>query len=283
MVSIVFGATGIVGGYIVANLARAGEDTIALSRAYREDKTLRWVQGDLGAPHRLDLPPADRLFCTAEIGLLADALPVIRTPALKRIVAFTSTSIATKAQSEIRAERELVRRWAEGERRLMMACKQFGIGCTILRPTIVYAEGRDANITRLAQFIQRFGVMPLAGRGEGLRQPVFAEDLAIGAIAAMNSEVTVNKIYALPGGETISYREMVGRIFDALHKPRRILPVPPALWRAALMLAGPWVANANAAMGSRMAMDMVFDASPARQDFGWHARDFKPDFRHMAG
>jgi nucleoside-diphosphate-sugar epimerase len=149
----------------------------------------------------------------------------------------------------------------------------------VLRPTIIYDEGRDANITRLARLIEKFGFMPLAGAGSGLRQPVHAQDLAIGALAAAASPAAANKIYAIPGTDTVSYREMIGRIFDGLHKPRRIIPVPPLLWRAAFALAKPFIANANVAMGNRMSKDMIFDPAPAVQDFGWRPRAFRPVFQ----
>jgi nucleoside-diphosphate-sugar epimerase len=200
-------------------------------------------------------------------------------PSLRRVVAFTSTSIVTKADSEIIAERESVRRWAAAEQQLIMACERLGIPWTVLRPTIIYEEGRDANITRLSRLIERFGFMPLAGSGLGLRQPVHAQDLAIGAVAAAASAAAANKIYAIPGRDTITYREMVGRIFDGMERRRHIVAVPPALWRVAFALAKPFVANANVAMGSRMAKDLIFDATPAMRDFGWNPREFRPKFR----
>lgn len=280
MRSVVFGATGIVGGHIVAHLVRAGEKPVAVSRSPHPSGSVEWVTGDLMAPQSLQLPDVDRLYCTVEVGALADALPHLHlhTPSLKRVVAFTSTSIVTKIESEIEAERVLLRRLADGERRLIDCCERLGIEWTILRPTIIYAEGRDANITRLARLIGKYGALPLAGRGSGLRQPVHAEDLAIGALQAAGSEAAANKTYALPGSDTITYREMVGRIFDGLRKPRRILSVPPALWRVAFALAKPLFPKANAAMGSRMAMNMVFDDTPAKQDFGWSPRGFHPRF-----
>ena len=278
MRSVVLGATGIVGGYIVAHLVRSGETPVAISRSPHAGDGIEWLQGDLTAPQGLTLPDVDRLFCTVDVGALADALPQLCTPSLKRVVAFTSTSIVTKIESEIEEERLLLQRLADGERRLIAACERLGIAWTILRPTIIYAEGRDANITRLARLIGKYGVLPLAGRGAGRRQPVHAEDLAIGAIQASESTAAAGRTYALPGAETITYREMVGRIFDGLHKPRRILSVPPVLWRAAFALAKPLFPKANAAMGSRMAMDMVFDDVPAKQDFGWNPRGFRPRF-----
>jgi nucleoside-diphosphate-sugar epimerase len=278
MQSFVIGATGIVGGHIVEQLVRAGERPMALSRAPHQGESVEWVRGDLAEPAALKLTPFETLYCTADVGLLADAIPHIHTPALKRIVAFTSTSIVTKIDSEIAAERELLRRLADGERRLIAACERFGVGWTILRPTVIYAEGRDSNVSRLARLIRKFGVLPLMGSGSGLRQPVHAEDLAIGAIAAASSLAAIDKTYAVPGGETITYREMVGRIFDALGRPRRIISAPPVFWRAAFVLASPFFPNANAAMGARMAKDMVFDASPAIRDFGWKPRGFHPEF-----
>jgi uncharacterized protein YbjT (DUF2867 family) len=282
MQSLVVGATGIVGGYIVEHLVKSGERPFALSRQPRATPGVEWCLGDLATPQKLKLPPCEVLYCTAEIGLLADALLAIRTPALKRVVAFTSTSIVTKIESEIASERVLLQRLADGERRLLAACEQYGIGYTILRPTIIYAEGRDGNVSRLARLIQKFGFLPLMGRGMGLRQPVHAEDLAIGAIQAAASEAAVDKTYAVPGAETVTYREMVGRIFDALHKPRRIISAPPIFWRAAFALAKPFFPNANVAMGHRMSKDMVFDSTPAIRDFGWKPRGFRPQFDDAA-
>jgi nucleoside-diphosphate-sugar epimerase len=213
------------------------------------------------------------------VGLLATALPFLSGVSLTRVVAFTSTSIVTKMDSEILAERESVWLWAEAEQRLIAACERLGVGWTVLRPTIIYDEGRDANITRLSRLIEKLGFMPLAGSGSGLRQPVHAEDLAIGALAAAASSTAVNKIYATPGRDTITYREMVGRIFDGMQRRRRIVAVPPPLWRAGFAMAGPFISNANVAMGNRMAKDMIFDPTPAMQDFGWSPRGFRPKFK----
>jgi uncharacterized protein YbjT (DUF2867 family) len=278
MKSLVVGATGIVGSYIVRHLVETGVCPLALSRNLHQDARIEWIQGDLIAPATLPAIDCATLYCTAEIGLLADALPYILTPSLRRVVAFTSTSIVTKIESGIPAERELLQRLAEGERRLIANCEQLGISWTILRPTLIYAEGRDGNVSRLARLIRKFGVLPLMGSGTGLRQPVHAEDLAAGAIQAAASDAAINKTYALPGGETLSYGEMVGRIFDELHKRRRIIPLPPWMWRIGFAVAKPFFPNANVAMGDRMAKDMVFDGAPAIRDFGWNPRGFCPRF-----
>jgi len=275
---LVIGGTGVVGGYIVEHLVRRGERPFVLSRSQRDAPDVEWVRGDMAEPATLNLPPVATLYCTADAVLLADILSRVFTPSLKRIVAFSSTSVMTKQDTEVAAEREVLRNLAEAEQRIAAACEQYGIGWTILRPTLIYNEGRDGNITPLSRLIRRFGFMPLVGGGTGLRQPVHAEDLAIGAIAAAASPAAVNKFYSLPGAETLSYREMIGRIFDGLHLPRRMISVPPVLWRLAFALAKPLFPGANVAMGIRMTKDMTFDATPAIRDFGWNPRGFHPVF-----
>jgi nucleoside-diphosphate-sugar epimerase len=276
--SLVIGATGLVGSYIVEQLVRSGQHPMAFSRSPRNAADIDWLRGDLEQPDTLDFPAFTTLYCTANAVLVADALPRLFSPSMKRLVVFSSTSVLTKQETEVAAERDMIRRLADAEQRIAAACEQHGVAWTILRPTLIYGAGRDTNITPLSRLIRRFGFMPLVGGAGGLRQPVHAEDLAIGAIAAASSPAAANKIYALAGGETLTYREMIGRIFDGLKLPRRFISVPLFLWRASFVLIKPLYPSANVAMGTRMMKDMTFDTTPAMQDFGWKPRNFKPVF-----
>ncbi|MDO9298348.1 NAD(P)-dependent oxidoreductase [Bradyrhizobium sp.] len=276
--SLVIGGTGLVGGYIVEHLLRVNQRPFVLSRSHRGTPGVDWFHGDLEKPDSLKFPPFTTLFCTADAILLANALPRLFNPSLKRVVVFSSTSVITKQDTEVEAEREMIGRLADAERRIAAACEAHNVGWTILRPTLIYAEGRDTNITPLSRLIRRFGFMPLVGGAPGLRQPVHAEDLAIGALAAASSRAAINKFYSLPGGETLAYREMIGRIFDGLRMPRRMIAVPPSLWRAGFLVARRLFPGANVAMGIRMMKDMTFDSAPATRDFGWNPRAFNPKF-----
>ena len=275
---LVIGGTGVVGSHVVEQLVRRGERPFVLSREPHDAPDVEWIRGDMKAPATLDFPPVTTLYCTADAVLLAGILSKVITPSLQRIVAFSSTSVMTKLDTEVATEREILRNLAEAEQRIIATCEQHRIGWTILRPTLIYKEGHDINLTPLSRLIRRFRFMPLVGGGTGLRQPVHAEDLAIGAIAAAGSPAAANKIYCLPGGETLSYREMIGRIFDGLRLPRRMISIPAALWRMAFALAHPLFPDANVAMGLRMTKDMTFDATPAIEDFGWNPRSFHPVF-----
>jgi nucleoside-diphosphate-sugar epimerase len=282
---LVLGATSLVGRFLLPRLAERGTAVVALSRdpPSGEAAGVSWLQGDLtdpDLPHRL--PAAVGVFSLMPIWLIPPVLPVLRDIGVTRLTAFSSTSRFTKAASPEASERSVAQRLADGEAAVAAACEAAGVAWTILRPTLIYAEGHDGNVTRLARLIARFGVLPLAGRGTGLRQPVHADDLAQGALAAADAPAAWNRAYDLPGGETLAYRDMAARIFESLGRRPRLVAVPPLLWRLGLGLAAPLLPGATAAMGARMAEDLTFDPGPAARDFGWSPRPFRPDFSGVA-
>jgi nucleoside-diphosphate-sugar epimerase len=186
--------------------------------------------------------------------------------------------VVTKARSPDRAERALAVRLGEAEAAVRAFCEAKGVAWTLLRPTMIYAEGEDANVSRLARLAARCGVLPLAGAARGLRQPVHAEDLAWAAMAAAASPLAPGRAYDLPGGETLTYKAMVERIFLGLDRTPRVVCAPEALWRFGFGLLGGRLPGATAAMGGRMNEDLTFDGGPAQRDFGWAPRTFRPVF-----
>jgi nucleoside-diphosphate-sugar epimerase len=279
---LVLGATSLVGRRLLPRLVRGGAPVVALSRDPPADgEGARWVRGSLADP-ALDLPAAGTVFSLMPLWLLPEALPRLAAGGMTRLVAFSSTSRFTKLASPEPSERATAQSLADAEAGTVAACEAAGAAWTILRPTLIYSEGEDRNVSRLAALIARLGVLPLAGRGEGRRQPVHADDLAAAALAAAASPAARDRAYDLPGGETLTYREMAVRIFEALDRRPRILSVPPALWRLGLKLASPALPGATAAMGARMSEDLVFDPAPAARDFGWAPRGFRPDFGSVA-
>ncbi len=276
--TLVVGGTGVVGQHLMRHLAARGFEPTGLARSAATGPG--WIRGNVADPHEWidQLQPCATVYMVAAIPLLLPVVSVFAGKGVRRIVGISTTSVLTKRESAIAEEREGLAWLAEGEEKFIAACAQHSIGWTILRPTLIYDEGRDVNVTRLANLIRKFGFIPLAGRGLGLRQPVHAEDLAIGAIDAAASAAAVNASYVVPGGETLAYREMVGRIFDGLGRRRIIVPVPPFVWRAAFRIAQPLFPRANFAMGDRMSKDMTFDPAAAQRDFNWRPRGFHPRF-----
>jgi nucleoside-diphosphate-sugar epimerase len=276
-VNVVFGARGMVGSFIFARLLHEGQPVVAVSRTGQNGP--HWAVADLALPNTIKLPEVTTVFCAANARTFSFALPHILHARPKRVVVISSTSVFTKKTCEDLDERQSIRELAEAEGRISSLCVDAGVEWTILRPTLIYMEGRDRNVTQIAGLIRRLRFMPLYGSASGLRQPVHAEDLALGSIAAARSKAAVNRAYCTVGGETLSYREMVGRIFDGLGMTRRLITLPPLVWEAAFALTRPFYPGVTAAMGARMLKDMAFDSSPASTDFGWRARAFRPCFQ----
>jgi nucleoside-diphosphate-sugar epimerase len=277
--AVVLGATSLVGRFLVDRLVEAGVNTTAVSRRPQATRPgVSWITTDLTA---LELPAATSrsvAFSALPIWLLPAALPALQRIGVLRLVAFSSTSRYTKVGSPIDSEREVVRRLIEGETQLEAFCEKNEIAWTILRPTVIYAEGLDLSITRLANLIRKLHILPLAGDALGKRQPVHADDLAAGALAAATSPATRNRSYDVPGGEILSFRSMSERIFEGMGRRPMIVSVPPPIWRLGLSLASVWMPGMTTEMGSRMADDLVFDPTPAERDFSWRPRGFRPHF-----
>jgi len=276
---LITGATSLVGGFLLARLAATGCDAAALSRRPPRNDP-RWIEADLAWPDlEAALPFARTVFSLSPIWCLPEALGALKARGMTRLVAFSSTSRFTKADSPDEGERKVARELADGEALTIAFCEANDVAWTILRPTMIYAEGRDGNVSRLASLIGKLGFLPLSGSGAGLRQPVHADDLAAAAIAAAQSAAARDRAYDLSGAETLTYRVMAERVFEGVGRKPAIISLPPALWALGLKLAAPFLPGVTAAMGVRMDSDLTFDNSDAVRDFGWAPRAFRPVFR----
>jgi nucleoside-diphosphate-sugar epimerase len=131
------------------------------------------------------------------------------------VVAFSSSSVLSKADSADPAERARMAAMAREEAALAAACAGRGLPLLLLRPTLIYGCGLDRNVSLLADLARRFGAIPLAGQAAGLRQPVHADDLAALAVQALTAPAPVSLDSPACGGSTLSYREMARRIAAA--------------------------------------------------------------------
>jgi nucleoside-diphosphate-sugar epimerase len=290
---ILTGASGLIGHYLLPRLMERGFAVQAVSRRPRPlatmpaTGTLRWTPLDLQSPwvesataRTGPFGPADGLVHAAPIWLLPAWLPAAAEAGVDRLVAFSSTSRFTRQASGSPEERATARRLAEAEEALERGCRERRIRWTILRPTLVYGAQRDRNVSAIARFVRRFGFFPIAGEGRGARQPVHAADLAGAALAVLDNRAAFDRAYETPGGETLTYAEMVSRIARGVGRAPRLVHLPLPVLRGVLVLARrlPGVGPLAPDMADRMNQDLVFDSAAARRDFGYDPRPFRfPD------
>jgi nucleoside-diphosphate-sugar epimerase len=279
---LVTGSASQIASWLVPRLIEAGWEPHIIARRRRPDygPSVHWHQHDLADRGR-DFPAADAdvLFHTASLDLLAPWIAQMHSRGVRRVLAFSTTSIFTKAESGARVERERMAAIAQAEERIAEASAQCGMRVTILRPTLIYG-GRfgDRNISEIARIVTRLGFFPLYGGGTGLRQPVHAADLAEACLLACDCPATFGRAYNLGGGETLSYRRMVERVFETLGLPPRLFPTPGWAFSLAAAIARrrPAYRHLTAEMALRMRQDLVADVSDASRDFGYSPRPFAP-------
>ena len=283
----VTGATSPVGRQLVDKLLAARYVVHAIGRGRATpDLGPSWVwhQCDLTRTDAFPRFTARVLFHIASLWLLPDRIEKFHERGVQRVIAFSSTSRLSKADSSNPAEQAVAKSLARAEDSVATTCERLGIAYTILRPTLIYGVGLDRNVADIARFAKRFGVFPILGKGLGLRQPVHTADLAEACLLAIDSSASFNRIYNLSGGETLTYREMVERVFRALGKPARIVSIPKPVFRLMIGLArlSPTYRHLKPEMATRMDRDLCFNHLAAEQDFGFSPRPFLLD-RHALG
>jgi nucleoside-diphosphate-sugar epimerase len=166
---------------------------------------------------------------------------------------------------------------AEAEEAVAVLCDTHHMDWTVLRPTLIYDGERDGSVAVIARVVRWLGVFPVAGRGAGLRQPVHATEIARACLDVLHAPRTFGRIYDTPGGETLTFAEMVRRIAGDAGRHVRLLHLPLPLVRTGLSVARwlPGLRHLTPEMADRMNQDLAFDASEARRDFGYLPGPFR--------
>lgn len=274
---LVFGLSGQVGTALLTALEPADPPLLALSRTPRMgDGRLRWMVGDLGSP-----PPLPReVRGIASLGPLDAFVDWFERSPLRpeTVVALGSTSVHGKRDSPEPGEVALAGTLARCEERLVRAGERGGSRVTVLRPTLIYGNGRDRNLSRIVALARRWRFVPLPPSATGRRQPVHVADVAAAILACLRDPAAGGGLFDLPGGEVVAFDEMVRRTLHAAVPGARVVPVPRPVFLAAVRLlrrAGR-LDGAGEGMLSRLDRDLTYDAAPACAALGHAPRAFEP-------
>ena len=283
---LVAGASSQLGVFLLPRLEAAGFSVVAFSRrappgALAVSEQVRWQNPGPVLDRTIDREyvPAGPARHLVSCGPLDLAIALItKCEELKRVVAFSSSSVLTKTSSANRAESEHMAEIRKQEIRLKMLSDDRGITLILLRPTLIYGCGLDRNISTLARFGRKFGFIPVAGRAFGLRQPVHADDLAAMAVHAVSSDNATALESVACGGSTLTYRKMVEKISASCDHQVRTLALPSWMLAAAVGVIStlPAFRAFNIEMVRRQGSDMVFDDTVLRKVLDYRPRPFEP-------
>ncbi len=128
----------------------------------------------------------------------------------------------------------------------------------------------------------RLSTTPLRAnlRGVGAVSPIVVWASGTNGTVVQSTDGGVNFFpRPVPGGETLSYRDMVARIGAATGRRALLLPLPVAALSAliAVLRRSPRFRGLSPDMALRMQQDLCFDSAEARRDFGYAPGPFRLD------
>ncbi len=274
--ALVIGGSGQLGTALLPHLRERGIPVLATSRQERAPAPgVTWLAGSLEAMPRLP----ETIGTIISVGPL-DAFAMWLSGAgitSARVIAISSTGRTDKLESPDPAERDLARRLCAAEAVLFEAGRQQGMAVTVLRPTLLYGNGRDHSLSRLVAFAHRWKFVPLPANATGLRQPVHVEDVAAAVLRCLEVDASAGQAYDLPGGETLAFDAMVRRTLQRHAPGSRVVMLPTAAFRFALALVGT-LRRAPIGKGviARLQRDQLASITSAATALGYAPRRFDP-------
>ena len=198
---------------IEADLAKAGSWRLALQGA----EAVVINQAQIGGLVRAEFV-ANNVVATEHI---LDAANAAGVPYL---VGISSSVVNSKARDYYVETKTL-------QEALFLAC---GIRCAVLRPTLMFGWFDRKHLGWLRRFMDRTPVFPVPGRGDYLRQPLYAGDFCAVVEACLFRQLTGT--YDISGLEQITYGALIEMIHGIVRPRARIMHIPYRLFWILLWL-----------------------------------------------
>lgn len=279
----VTGITGHTGGFFIKELVDHHYQGPIRCLVRTSSKAERIIKSDLSAEIlegsldneediRTLLTGADTVVHIANIHYSPAILRIGKECGVKRFILVHTTGMFSKFKS---ASREYI----EIENQIAPQMKALNI--TILRPTMIFGDLCDYNISKFIRIVDRLPILPVISGGQSLIQPVNARDLGLALYQVMGTNASFGKAYNLSGERGITIRELYQMIENNLNKKRLIISLP--MW---LCVCGAYFIR-TVSIGKidlvekvqRMGENRSFSHEAATADFGYAPESFAVGLR----
>ncbi|MBF4695144.1 NAD-dependent epimerase/dehydratase family protein [Fusibacter ferrireducens] len=192
---------------------------------------------------------------------------------VKNVVLVHTTGIYSKYKSASELYQNI-----EDEIKLLTEKSDHKLNIIILRPTMIYGDLCDLNMSKFIKMVDRLRLFPVINGGTGLIQPVNARSLGRAYFLVLkNLSRASQKEYIISGEKPISMKEAFKLISLHLNKKTCFINVPVMVGVALAYILK------VASLGKidfvekvqRMAEDRSFSHELARKDFGYIPIEFK--------
>ncbi|NLW41468.1 MAG: NAD(P)H-binding protein [Tissierellia bacterium] len=168
------------------------------------------------------------------------------------------------------------------ENKLLEITKNVDIKVTILRPTMIYGDLCDRNMSKFIKMVDKLRVFPVINGGKGLIQPVNARDLgkAYYSVLMMDSD-NLKPEYIVSGEKPITMIDTLRLISDNLGKKTVFVNIP--LWLGVFFARTLKILTFGVVdyieKVQRMSEDRSFPYDDALKDFGYNPESFEVGIR----
>lgn len=190
---------------------------------------------------------------------------------VKRIVSVHTTGIFSKFR--IASEEYVII-----EREINKMLSKNDISMTILRPTMIYGDVCDRNMSKFIKMVDRFRIFPVINNGKSLIQPVNARDLGKAYYDVLMMPIEKAKSeYTLSGEKPITMIEAFKLISNNLGKKTTFISFPLGFGVImARVLKGITLGKIDyVERVQRMSEDRSFSHEEATADFGYKPESFE--------
>ncbi len=239
----VFGATGFLGGSIVARLLDAGMTVRAAARHPERlpnpgpEARVTLAQTDVRDPGSVTAAVEGASAVVNAVGLYvehgAETFDAVHVRGAATVALLAARAGVKKLihvsgiGADPASSSSYVRARANGER---LVSERFE-GAVIVRPSVLFGPG-DAFLNTIDAITRAAPVFPLFGWGQTRLQPVYVADVADAVFRCIVGEAATGRICELGGPRIYSYRQLVERVLAFRRRRRLLLPVPFAVWSA---------------------------------------------------
>lgn len=276
----VTGASGFVGQALVARLGAAGHEPVPLSRGRGIDyedaqaMTARFDGADavIHLAARAHRGGSDEDF-SSNVRAARVAAQAARDAGVERFVLVSSIGVNGNvthgrpfSESDLPAPVEPYARskW-QAEQSIRSILGGASTDFVIVRPPLVHGPGAPGNFGKLVHAVARGWPLPLASI-RNARSLVGLDNLVDFLVRCTAHPAAANELFLVADGEDLSTPDIVRCIGRGLGREARLLPLPPALLRAAARAMG------RARIAESLCDSLQVDASKARRLLGWKPR-----------
>ncbi len=144
--------------------------------------------------------------------------------------------------------------------------RETGMEIVIVRPPLVYGPGVKGNLASLLTWMQRGYPLPLGALPDAPRSMVNVRNLVDLLVTLIDHPAAAGRTFHVRDDEDVTTRALLLRLYAALGRARRLVPVPLSLLRPATRLVG------RAGMLERLTTPLQVDDSMTRTRIGWSPR-----------